>query len=163
MGASISGVTDLLKTFKSLGGSKDELANVLINSARPLRAGMKRHCPTDTTLLQQAIVIQDMSSGDEVKVGVGVFEPETVNYAIYQEFGTGKYATGEGGSRAKKIPWLWKVKSQKWADIFGIEVGESVVWYGNRPHSFVRVAYDEEIDNVVKLIETGLARVIAAK
>ena len=163
MGASVSGIADLLKTFNSLDGSKKELADVLTNAARPMRASMKRHCPTDTTLLQQAIVIQDISDGDEVRVGIGVFEPDTVNYAIYQEFGTGKYATGEGGTRAKKIPWLWKVKSQKWADIFGIKVGESVMWYGNRPHSFVRVAYDEEIDNVVKLIKSGIAQVIAAK
>lgn len=98
-----------------------------------------------------------------ISVGIGIFEPETVNYAIYQEYGTGIHATGEGGTRAKKIPWLWRVTSEKWAQIFGIEVGESVVWYGNRPSPFVRPAFDEGKDDAKNMIADGISEIMKSR
>ena len=77
-------------------------------------------------------------------------------HGIYLEYGTGLYATGPGGSQAKKIPWLWKVESRKWAAIFGIERGESVVWYGSKPHPWLRPAWDENKDQVVEDVKREL-------
>ena len=159
----VTGVSDVLKALNDLKPTADEAVSILTNAARPVRASMKRKAPIDTTLLQQAIVIKDISESGMIQIGIGVFDPDVVNYAIYQEFGTGKYATGPGGSKAKRIPWLWQVKSQKWADIFGIEVGQSVIWYGNHPHPFVRPAWDEELESVRKLIVKGIADTIVKR
>jgi len=156
----VQGMDELMSKLKSLGPTKDEMMEILNNPGRTLRAAMKRKAPKDEGTLTDAIVIVDKSEGTDFAIGVGVFEPETVNYAIYQEFGTGKYATGPGGSRAKKIPWLWEVRSAKWAAIFGIEVGEKVLWYGNQPHPFVRPAWDEELSNIQKQINDGTLKII---
>ena len=162
-GIRVTGVSDVIKALNALKPTDAEAIDILTNAARPVRASMKRKVPTDTTLLQQAIVIKDISENGMIQIGIGVFDPDVVNYAIYQEFGTGKYATGPGGSRAKRIPWLWQVKSQKWADIFGIEVGQTVLWYGNHPHPFVRPAWDEELENVRKLIVKGISDTIVKR
>lgn len=159
-GIRVDGLGDVLSRLNELQPSPEEARTILANSARPLRAAMKRKAPTDTTLLQQVITIEDLSEGTDIKIGIGVFDPDVVKYVIYQEFGTGKYATGPGGSQAKRIPWLWTVKSQKWADIFKIKVGESVIWYGNHPHPFLRPAWDEEKENTRKIIIQGISDLI---
>jgi HK97 gp10 family phage protein len=156
----VQGLDATLKALKNLNPTKEEMVSILTKAANPLWQAMKQKCPIDEGNLQIKIVIQDKSEGNDVMIGVGIFDPETAKYAIYQEFGTGKYATGPGGSRAKKIPWLWKVESAKWAAIFGIEIGESILWYGNHPHPFVRPAWDEQLENIKGLIQSGAAKVI---
>lgn len=39
---------------------------------------------------------------------------------IWLEFGTGVYAKGSGGSRAKKIPWTYKGADGKWYTTYGM-------------------------------------------
>ena len=39
---------------------------------------------------------------------------------IWLEFGTGVYAKGPGGSRAKKIPWSYKGADGKWYTTYGM-------------------------------------------
>lgn len=39
---------------------------------------------------------------------------------IWLEFGTGVYASGPGGSRAKKIPWTYKGADGKWYTTYGM-------------------------------------------
>ena len=39
---------------------------------------------------------------------------------IWLEFGTGVYAKGAGGSRAKKIPWTYKGADGKWYTTYGM-------------------------------------------
>jgi HK97 gp10 family phage protein len=163
MPVEVEGMDELVRKLQNLGGTPDQLRDILVKAANPIWQAMGQKAPEDTTHLKQSVVIQDMSKGDDIKVGIGIFEPDTANYATYQEFGTGIYATGEGGSRAKRIPWLWEVTSQKWADIFGIEVGESVVWYGNHPTPFVRPAFDENVDKAKDLIKEGLKAEINRK
>ncbi|WP_414052887.1 HK97 gp10 family phage protein [Macrococcus animalis] len=47
-------------------------------------------------------------------------------HAIYVEFGTGIYATGTGGSRAKKIPWVYE-KDGKFYTTYGMPA--QPYWY----------------------------------
>ena len=58
--------------------------------------------------------IQSEIGGLEATVMVGAF------YAIFVEYGTGVYAKGPGGSRAKKIPWSYKGADGKWYTTYGM-------------------------------------------
>lgn len=65
--------------------------------------------PVDLGNLRSSITFEMLDGGMTGKVNVGA------NYAIYVEYGTGIYAKGPGGSRAKKIPWTYKdPKTEKW-------------------------------------------------
>lgn len=57
--------------------------------------------------------IQSEIGGLEATVNVGAF------YGVYVEYGTGIYAKGPGGSRAKKLPWSYKRADGKWITTFG--------------------------------------------
>lgn len=61
-------------------------------------------------------------SVDGYKGNVSVNAP----HALYVEFGTGIYATGTGGSRAKKIPWVYE-KDGKWYTTYGMPA--QPFWY----------------------------------
>lgn len=56
-------------------------------------------------------------------------------HAIYNEYGTGIYATGPGGSRAKEIPWVY----------YNEATGQFYTTYGLRPQPFMQPAYDEAV------------------
>lgn len=87
------------------------------------------YCPKDTGNLSNSISHKAMPPEHCVEVGTDV------KYGIYQEYGTGKYATGEGGSHAKKIPWYYQ--------------DEDGVWHrtsGNKPHPFIRPAITDHVD-----------------
>lgn len=53
-------------------------------------------------------------------------------YSVYHEYGTGIYATGPGGSRAKKIPWVY----------YDEYLGKWFTTYGVAPHPFMRPGYE---------------------
>lgn len=58
---------------------------------------------------------QEDSAGN-IEIAVGT----NVEYAKYVELGTGNYAEGEGGSRAKKIPWHFKDADGNWHTTSGV-------------------------------------------
>ena len=58
--------------------------------------------------------IQSEIGGLEATVMVGA------SYGVYVEYGTGVYAKGPGGSRAKKIPWSYKGADGKWYTTYGM-------------------------------------------
>lgn len=64
--------------------------------------------PVDTSFLKESIDFKFINGGLTGVINVGS------SYAIYVEFGTGIYAQGPGGSRAKKIPWHYKDADGKW-------------------------------------------------
>lgn len=64
--------------------------------------------PVDTSFLKESIDFKFTNGGLTGVINVGS------SYAIYVEFGTGIYAQGPGGSRAKKIPWHYKDSDGKW-------------------------------------------------
>jgi hypothetical protein len=66
---------------------------------------------------------QELPGGGYITVVTcGVF------YGIFVEFGTGIHATGEGGSNAKQVPWVYF--NERW--------GRWVTTYGNVPQPFFR-------------------------
>ena len=100
-------------------------------------------CPVDTSNLVNSIdydvIVKDM----EMQVGTNV------EYAPYVEFGTGIYATGEGGSAAKKIPWVYKDDEGKWHRTSGMKA-----------QPFLRPAIENHIDEYKDILKEYLSREI---
>ncbi|MCG1173280.1 HK97 gp10 family phage protein [Staphylococcus epidermidis] len=69
--------------------------------------------PVDMGYLKESIDFMFKNDGLTGIVSVGA------EYAIYIEYGTGIYATGPGGSRAKKIPWSYKDDDGEWHTTYG--------------------------------------------
>ena len=79
---------------------------MLLNTEASSRA------PVDEGNLKNSI--QSEIGGLEATVMVGA------SYGIFVEYGTGVYAKGPGGSRAKKIPWTYKGADGKWYTTYGM-------------------------------------------
>lgn len=69
--------------------------------------------PVDLGYLRESIDFKFTDGGYSSVISVGA------EYAIYVEFGTGIYAKGPGGSRAKKIPWSFKGDDGQWYTTYG--------------------------------------------
>ncbi|WP_449125776.1 HK97-gp10 family putative phage morphogenesis protein [Staphylococcus chromogenes] len=69
--------------------------------------------PVDLGFLKGSIDFKLTDGGLSSVISVGA------EYAIYVEFGTGIYATGPGGSRAKKIPWSYRGDDGQWHQTYG--------------------------------------------
>ncbi|WP_239700354.1 HK97-gp10 family putative phage morphogenesis protein [Mammaliicoccus sp. D-M17] len=64
--------------------------------------------PVDDGYLRESISFEYKDGGMTGVINVGA------DYAIFVNFGTGIYASGPGGSRAKKIPWSYQDADGKW-------------------------------------------------
>ena len=153
----IEGMDNLIKKLEALGGTVVSIRKEMVQNMGDVADMMARKAPTDTEKLKPNIQVKDDSTDTELNVKAGIFAESAINYAIYQEYGTGIYAENGQG---RQTPWLWQVKSQKWADIFGIEVGQSVLWHGNQPHPFIRPAWDENKDKIEEKLRTALLKQI---
>ena len=94
----------------------------------------------------------------------------TVSYAPYVEYGTGLYATGEGGGR-KEVPWVY-VKGQessgraktihtKQSAIEAVEYLrekglDAYMTYGQHPQPFMRPALDENRELITQVLGGAL-------
>jgi len=153
----IEGMDNLIKKLEALGGTVVSIRKEMFQNMGDVADMMARKAPTDTEKLKPNIQVKDDSTDTELNVKAGIFAESAINYAIYQEYGTGIYAENGQG---RQTPWLWQVKSQKWADIFGIEVGQSVLWHGNQPHPFIRPAWDENKDKIEEKLRSALLKQI---
>lgn len=70
--------------------------------------------PVDLGYLKESIDFIYKDGGFTGVISVGA------EYAIYVEYGTGIYATGPGGSRAKKLPWSYKDDDGEWHTTYGM-------------------------------------------
>ncbi|MFT4528639.1 HK97-gp10 family putative phage morphogenesis protein [Staphylococcus haemolyticus] len=64
--------------------------------------------PVDTGYLRESTSVDFRNGGLTGVISIGS------EYAVYVNYGTGIYAVGPGGSRAKKIPWHYKDADGKW-------------------------------------------------
>ena len=151
----VEGIPELVKKLEELGRTVVEIRKETVQNMNAVARVMKQKAPEDTGKLKPNIQVKDDSTDTELNVKVGIFAEASINHAIFQEYGTGIYAENGQG---RKTPWLWQVKSQKWADIFGIELGDSVVWHGNQPHPFIRPAWDENKDKVEENLRQALIK-----
>lgn len=70
--------------------------------------------PVDTSFAKQMIGYSIAPDGLSATVESGA------EYSVYLEFGTGIYAEGPGGSRAKKIPWVYKNLDGEYVTTYGM-------------------------------------------
>ncbi|MEZ0482650.1 HK97-gp10 family putative phage morphogenesis protein [Planococcus sp. SSTMD024] len=94
----------------------DEVKRIVLETAQIIQSNAKSLAPVDSSNLKDSIEMEIFEDGLKAVVRV------TADYAIYVEYGTGIYAEGPGGSRAKKIPWTyWSVKLQKYVTTSGMK------------------------------------------
>ncbi|WP_416144906.1 HK97 gp10 family phage protein [Planococcus koreensis] len=62
---------------------------------------VKARMPRDSGAMQDSVTLTIQDDGLTAIIHIGAF------YALYVNYGTGIYAEGPGGSRAKKIPWVY--------------------------------------------------------
>lgn len=74
---------------------------VVQNTATMIFTEVKARMPRDSGAMQDSVTLKIEDNGLSAVIHIGAF------YAIYVNFGTGIYAEGPGGSRAKKIPWVY--------------------------------------------------------
>lgn len=79
----------------------DKVKQIVLDTTLLLHSEAVANCPTDQGALKNSI---EWSLSDDGLTGTVLVGQE---YAVYVEFGTGIYATGPGGSKAKKIPWTY--------------------------------------------------------
>ncbi|MGE7092531.1 HK97-gp10 family putative phage morphogenesis protein [Lysinibacillus sp. NPDC048646] len=92
----------------------NEVSDIVFETARLIQTQAKALAPVDDSGLKDSIEMR-MEGKYLAIVTVGV------HYAIYVEYGTGIYAEGPGGSRAKKIPWsYYSEKLGRWVTTKGI-------------------------------------------
>lgn len=96
----------------------------------------KKLAPVDTGNLRNSITHTVIPDERAVHIGTNV------EYAIYQEMGTGKYAEGGGG---RPTPWAYQ-------DAKG-------VWHmtsGNKPQPFIKPAVADHVQDYKTIIEKEL-------
>lgn len=103
-----------------------------------IRGEAQVRAPVDTGNLRDSIDYRVMDSRKSVIIGTNV------EYAPYVEFGTGRYAKGGGG---RKTPWVYKNRKGQW------------VWtVGQRPQPYLTPAFEENKQNIRKLLAQELGR-----
>ena len=90
----------------------DDAERGISETAMLLNTEASSRVAVDTGMTKNSI--QSEIGGLEATVMVGSA------VGIWLEFGTGVYAKGPGGSRAKKIPWTYKGADGKWYTTYGM-------------------------------------------
>lgn len=119
----LDGVTDPAKLHKALG-----------KACALVERSAKQKAPKDSGDLRRSI-----TSRVEGDTGI-VFTP--LEYAPYQEFGTGIFA--ETGGR--QTPWAYEDE----------ETGELIWTHGNKPQPFLRPALQENRAQIQQILKEGL-------
>ena len=95
--------------------------------------------PRKTGALRRSIKSKVELTGNSIE-GI-VYSP--LEYAPYQEFGTGLFAENGNG---RKTGWAYEDE----------KTGEIIFTRGNRPHPFLRPAVNENKDKIINIIKGAL-------
>ena len=95
--------------------------------------------PKKTGALRRSIKSKVELTGNTIE-GI-VYSP--LEYAPYQEFGTGLFAENGNG---RKTGWAYEDE----------KTGETIFTRGNRPHPFLRPAVNENKDKIINIIKGAL-------
>lgn len=120
------------------GNVSKNLRKVMSDTAASMEAYAVKAAPIETGYLQGSI----RGYIDENPGTIGAFCETNVEYAIYQEFGTGIYSEGGGG---RQSPWAYED-----------DEGEIHFTWGNHPHPFMRPAMHNAIKQAKKWIKEAL-------
>lgn len=93
----------------------EEVRRIVVETAQIIKSEAVARAAVDSGSLRDSIEMEIFDGGLKAVVRV------TAEHAIWVEFGTGVYAEGPGGSRAKKIPWSYfSPKLNKWVTTSGM-------------------------------------------
>ena len=95
--------------------------------------------PRKTGALRRSIKSKVELTGNSIE-GI-VYSP--LEYAPYQEYGTGLFAENGNG---RKTGWAYEDE----------KTGETIFTRGNRPHPFLRPAVNENKDKIINIIKGAL-------
>lgn len=129
------------KVFETLDNLVDvqNLERAMSKAALLVEAEAKKKAPRGNGDLARSIASKVETSGGEV-VGT-VFTP--LFYAPYVEYGTGLFA--EDGNGRKDVPWHYKDDKGEWHSTSG-----------QKPQPFMRPAFDENREQVLRILMEGV-------
>lgn len=132
--------TNLDVVVKNIGEkiSEQNAEQALGKACALLEREAKMKAPKDTGALRNSITSKIEHDGEELS-GI-VFTP--LEYAPYIEYGTGLFA--ENGGRTE-VPWSYQDDEGNWHSTSGIH-----------PQPFMRPAFDENREEIVKILAEGL-------
>lgn len=133
MSVTFIGLEEVLAKLDSIG-SQEQVEAALGQACALVERSAKEKAPKDTGALRRSI-----TSRVESLQGI-VYTP--LEYAPYQEYGTGIFA--EGGGRSD-VPWKYQDDKGEWHSTSG-----------NRPKPFMRPALQENREKIVKTIKESL-------
>lgn len=92
----------------------EEVQRGVAETAALLDTEASSRVAVDTSFAKQMIGYSIAADGLSATVESGA------EYSVYLEFGTGIYAEGPGGSRAEKIPWVYKNDYGEFVTTYGM-------------------------------------------
>ena len=118
--------------------SEENAEKALKKSCALLEREAKIKAPKDTGALRNSITSRIVNDGDEI--AGEVYTP--LEYAPYIEYGTGLFA--ESGGRTD-VPWTYQGDKGDWHSTSGM-----------KPQPFMRTAFDENREEIVRILSEGL-------
>ena len=116
-----------------------EMTSAMQDACNLVEGAAKDKAPKDTGALRRSITSKVEVTGNSIE-GI-VFTP--LEYAPYQEYGTGLFAENGNG---RKTPWVYMDDKGNYHYTRG----------QNRPHPFLRPAVNENKDKIINIIKGAL-------
>lgn len=110
-------------------------------ACRIVETDAKKGAPRDTGVLKASITHETAIEGRQIVGYVGT----NIEYAPYQEYGTGKFASN---GRGRKTPWVYTDQ----------RTGKKVWTQGNRPHPFLKPALNNNRSRIHDILHSGLRK-----
>lgn len=118
--------------------SEENAEQALMKACALLEREAKIKAPKDTGALRNSITSRIVHDGSEL--AGEVYTP--LEYAPYIEYGTGLFA--ESGGRTD-VPWVYQDDKGDWHSTSG-----------QKPQPFMRTAFDENREEIVRILSEGL-------
>ena len=134
MNVEVKGVDELIVKLNNMA-DESKIQQQLGLACALVERSAKMKAPKDTGALRRSI-----TSKVDGLTGI-VFTP--LEYAAYQEFGTGLFA--ENGAGRKDVPWNYQDDKGKWHST-----------RGQKPQPFMRPALNENRTEIIRIIKEGL-------
>ena len=115
------------------------MTSAMQDACNIVESAAKDKAPRKTGALRRSITSKVELTGNSIE-GI-VFTP--LEYAPYQEYGTGLFAENGNG---RKTGWAYEDE----------KTGETIFTRGNRPHPFLRPAVNENKDKIINIIKGAL-------
>lgn len=135
----ITGIDEVIAALEELSNTEG-VKRAIGKACTIIERAAKQKAPKDSGELRRSIQSEVNETGDSIKGTI--FSP--LEYAPYVEFGTGLFA--EKGGR-KDVPWAFEDE----------KTGELIWTAGQKPQPFLRPAFNENREKILKMIKEGMS------